>query len=137
MRIGGGAASIVRICTVEVWVRRKPAIGQIKCVLLVARRMIGRSVQRVEAMPFRLDVGAFGKRESHPAENTDRAIEHLRERMKRAEFMRAFPGAKCRCSQARLILFAARKFSRAFQSPRSLRCGPRSAVFRRLAFPLC
>ena len=48
---------------------QQPAVGQIKCVLLVARGMIGRGVERVEAMPFRFDVGSVGERESHAAEN--------------------------------------------------------------------
>ena len=78
-------ASIVRICTVEVCVRSNAAVGQIKCVLFVSRRMIGRGVERVEAMPFGLDIRSFGESETHSPKNSDRAIEHLGERMERAE----------------------------------------------------
>ena len=75
----------MRICTVEVWVRSNAAVGQIKSVLLVARRMIGRGVERVEAMPFGFDVRAFREREPHSPENADPAVEHLGEGMERAE----------------------------------------------------
>ena len=49
--------------------------------------MIGRGVERVEAMPFVLDVRTFGEREPHSAKNADRAIEHLGERVERADFV--------------------------------------------------
>ena len=67
---------------------KKPAIGQVKGVGLVPRRMIGRGVERIEAMPFVFDVGAFREGESHPAKESDRAVEHLGERMKRADLVR-------------------------------------------------
>ncbi len=64
---------------------QQTAVRQIKRVLFVSRRMIGRSVQRVETMPFRFDVGSIRQRESHAAKNRDGAIEHLGEGMKRTE----------------------------------------------------
>ena len=64
---------------------QQSAIGQIKGVLLVARRMIGGRVERIETMPLRLDVRPIGEREAHAAENLDRAILELRDRMQRAE----------------------------------------------------
>jgi hypothetical protein len=63
----------------------EPAVGQIKGVLLVPRGMIGRGVERVEAMPFALDVGTFRQRETHSPENADSAIEHLSEGMQAAQ----------------------------------------------------
>ena len=77
------------------------AVGQIKGVLLVARRMIGRGVERVEAMPFGFDVRTFRERETHPAENADRAIEHLGEGMQAAELARRCRAGRCRCSRVR------------------------------------
>ena len=50
--------------------------------------MIGRGVERVEAMPFVFHVRAFGERETHPAKDADRAIEHLGERMERPDLVR-------------------------------------------------
>ncbi len=50
--------------------------------------MVRRGVESVEAMPFVLDVRTLGERETHPAKNADRAIEHLGERVKRAYFVR-------------------------------------------------
>ena len=64
--------------------------------------MIGRGVERVEAMPFVFDVGAFGERESHAAKNLDRAIEHLRERMKTAQL-----GWRARQSEMSMLASAA------------------------------
>ena len=45
--------------------------------------MIGGRVQRVEAMPLRLDVRPVRERETHAAKNRDRAIQQLRDRMQR------------------------------------------------------
>ena len=59
-------------------------VWQIKCVLLIARRMIGRGVEGVEAMPFGLDIRSFGKSETHSPKNSDSAVQHLGERMERA-----------------------------------------------------
>ncbi len=50
---------------------QQAAVGEVKGVLLVARRMIGGRVQRVETMPLRLDVRAIGEREAHAAENAE------------------------------------------------------------------
>ena len=88
----------------------QPAIGQIKCVLLVAGRMIRRGVQRVEAMPFVLDVGTVREREPHPTENADRAVEHLGERMNGADLVRR-AGERNVDAGERAASFAARSFS--------------------------
>src|SRR4029078_9385075 len=50
--------------------------------------MIGGSIEGIKAMPFGLDVRAFGERESHSPENRDATIQHLCERMKGAALMR-------------------------------------------------
>jgi hypothetical protein len=63
----------------------KPAVRQIKGVLLVARGVIGRGVEGVEAMPFGFHVRTFGERKAHPPENADPAIEHLGEGMQAAQ----------------------------------------------------
>src|SRR5690242_18608142 len=57
------------------------AVGQKKCVLLVARGMFRRSVQRIKAVPFGFNVGSICESETHPPENFDRPFQHLRERM--------------------------------------------------------
>ena len=59
-------------------------VWKIKCVLFIACGMIGRSVERIEAMPFAFDVGPIRERESHSAENRDRPVEHLGEGMQRS-----------------------------------------------------
>ena len=51
---------------------QQAAIGQIKSVLLVACRMIGRRIECVEAMPLGLDVRPLGQGKSHPPENFHR-----------------------------------------------------------------
>ena len=38
----------------------KTAVPEIESVLLIARRMIWRRVERIEAMPLRLDIRAVG-----------------------------------------------------------------------------
>src|SRR5438477_9721656 len=67
---------------------QQATVWQIKCVLLVARGMVGGGVEGIKAVPFGLDVRAFGECEPHPPENRDAAIEHLREWMKRTALMR-------------------------------------------------
>src|SRR6266576_3061909 len=62
---------------------KQTSIRQIKCVLLVARRMFGRRVESVETMPFRLNVRAVRKGETHSTEDRDRAVEYLGKRMQR------------------------------------------------------
>ena len=50
--------------------------------------MIRRGIQRVEAMPFVLDIRPIRKREPHPMKDADGAVEHLGERMKGSDLMR-------------------------------------------------
>ena len=64
------------------------SIRQIKCVLLVPRGMFGWRVQRVEAVPFVLNVWTISERETHSPENLNRSLEHLGERMQSAELVR-------------------------------------------------
>src|SRR5947208_1190225 len=49
---------------------KQTSIRQIKCVLLVARRMFGRRVEGVETMPFGLNVRAVRKGETHSTEDS-------------------------------------------------------------------
>jgi hypothetical protein len=46
--------------------------------------MVGGRVQRVETMPFVLDLRTVLDGEPHAAKNRDRALEHLRQRMQMA-----------------------------------------------------
>jgi hypothetical protein len=48
-------------------------------------RVIGWRIERVKAVPLRLDVRTVGKRESHSPEDRHRAVEELRDRVERAE----------------------------------------------------
>lgn len=57
---------------------------EIKCVLLVARGMIGQRVERVEIEDFVLDVGAIGESEAEAAEDFDGAVARLQNGMERA-----------------------------------------------------
>ncbi len=68
---------------------QQATVGQIKCVLLVPRRMLRRRVKRIEAMPFGFDVGTVGQRKTHAAKNLNAPIEHLRERMQRSALVRS------------------------------------------------
>ena len=72
---------MTRIWTVDVCVLQQPAVGQIEGIQLVARRVIRRRVERVEAMPFGFNVRSIGQREPEPAKDPDRLVEQLRERM--------------------------------------------------------
>src|SRR5438552_4367848 len=49
--------------------------------------MLGRRVERVEAVPFVFNVRSVSEREAHSPKNLDRPLEHLRERMERADFV--------------------------------------------------
>ena len=55
----------------------KTAVLQIEGVLFIPGRMIWRGVERVEAMPLRLDVWAFGQGKSHAPKNADTAVKNL------------------------------------------------------------
>ena len=73
-RIGGVCASMVRICTGEVWVRStggapSPRRRQIERVLHLPRGVVGRDVEGAKLYPVVLDVGAFGDRAAHGAED--------------------------------------------------------------------
>ena len=68
-------------------------------------------------MPFGLDVRAFGERESHSAENLDPAIEHLRERMKRAALVRCARKRDVDIGNAADSFVGAKSFQRALQLP--------------------
>ena len=89
IRIGGGCFSMTRIWTEEVWVRRSrrsdSSVLEVKCVLRIARRMIGRRVQRVEAMILVLDLGAVRDDEADLAEDADDVFGHLGERVQFAQ----------------------------------------------------
>jgi hypothetical protein len=61
----------------------KPPVGKIEGVLLVARGMVGGSVQRIKAVPLGLDVGAVGDGEAEPAEDLDGAVDQQGERVER------------------------------------------------------
>ena len=59
-------------------------VRQIESVLLVARWMIWRGVECVEAMPLGLNIWAVGQCKSHSPKNADTALEHLRKWMQSA-----------------------------------------------------
>ena len=98
MRTGGGCFSITRICTDEVCVRRSNLdspirflfrfVLQVKRVLRIAGRMIGGSVQRVEAMIFVLDFRAIGDDKTNLAKAAHDVLGDLRERMEPAQARR-------------------------------------------------
>ena len=74
-RIGGSCVSMVRICTGEVCVRSTgggslPRRGrQIERVVVGARRMMRRDVQRAEIVPVAFDVRTLGDGAAHGAED--------------------------------------------------------------------
>ena len=115
-RIGGGADSMVRICTVEVCVRSKSPVGQIKCVLFVAGRMIRRRVQGVEAMPLVFDVWTVGERETHPAENLIPRSSIWVKRMQRTTSRVGVPGKRNVDAGKRVRFFFSTDFFCAFSS---------------------
>ena len=49
--------------------------------------MFGRRVERVETMPFVLNVRSVRESEAHSPKNFDRTFPHLRERVQRANFV--------------------------------------------------
>ena len=59
-------------------------VVEIEGVLLVARRVVGGRVERVETMKLVLDFRAVGQRETHPAEDADRLVADQRERVQRS-----------------------------------------------------
>ena len=63
------------------WNRR----GQIQRVLHVARGMLGRHVERIEAVPLVLDLGPFDDGEPHAREDGFHALAHECQRMPVAE----------------------------------------------------
>jgi hypothetical protein len=67
---------------------KQSAIRQIKRVLFIPCRMVGRGIERIEAMPFVLHVRTFRERETHPSEDAYPAIQHLGERMQRPNLVR-------------------------------------------------
>ena len=86
MRSGGFCASIVRICTGEVWVRstRREPSGprrQIERVVLLARRVLGRDVERGEIVEILLDMRPLGDDEPHLAEDRDDLVDRLADRV--------------------------------------------------------
>src|SRR2546426_1469642 len=60
-------------------------LRQIKCVLGVARGMVCRRIERVEAMIFVLDLRSIGYDEANLAETPHDVVGYLRERMQLAE----------------------------------------------------
>src|ERR1700736_4499022 len=50
--------------------------------------MISRCIESIETMPLALDVRTVRQSEAHSTKNRDRAIEHLREWVQRADFCR-------------------------------------------------
>jgi hypothetical protein len=86
MRIGGFCASMVRICTGEVCVRKQHARAvrlriEVERVVHVARRMAFGEIQLVEVEIVGLDVRPFGDREAHVGEDGGELLDHLAHRM--------------------------------------------------------
>ena len=96
MRIGGFCASMVRICTGEVWVRRSfgwlpsPALQE-KRVVHLTRRMAFREIQRGEIVVIGLDVRPFGDRKAHVGEDRGDLVDHLADRVDAAALGRRLP----------------------------------------------
>ena len=63
---------------------QEASVGEVEGVLLVARGVVGGGVERVEAVPFVVDVRAVGEREAHAAEDLHGAVEQLRDRVQAA-----------------------------------------------------
>ena len=63
---------------------REAVFLEVKSVLLVARGVVRRGVERVEIEDLVLDVGPIGQGEAEPAENLDGAVARLQHGMKRA-----------------------------------------------------
>ena len=86
MRMGGFWASMVWICTGEVWVRstlRSPLASgrQEKCVVHFAGRMAFGEIQRREIVIVGFDVRTFGNGKSHVGKDRRDLVHHLGDRM--------------------------------------------------------
>ena len=57
---------------------KQAAVGEIKRILFIPRRMVRRGVERVETVPFRFNIGSIGQGETHATENLNRPLKHLR-----------------------------------------------------------
>jgi hypothetical protein len=86
MRIGGFCASMVRICTGEVWVRRtlrSPFLVGLEeeSVVHLAGRMAVGKVQRGEIVVVGLDIRTFGDGEAHVGEDGGDLVDDLGDRV--------------------------------------------------------
>jgi hypothetical protein len=76
---------MVRICTLEVWVRRSLPSGiEIEGVLLVARRVVGGRVEGIETMELVSISGPSAREKPMRRRMADGFIADQRERMQRA-----------------------------------------------------
>ena len=96
MRIGGFCASIVRICTGEVWVRSTSRVPsgrsrQVEGVVLLAGRVLGRDVEGGEVVEIVLDMRPFGDRKAHLAKDRDDLVDRLADRVDAAGRRRTSP----------------------------------------------
>ena len=131
--------------------RRRPVASrrQIERVVVGARRMVRRNVQRAEIVPVALDIRALGDRAAHGAEDRGDLLHGAADRMDQAGLARArrqrwVDAARRRCApRARRFPARARRasiasvsasFSRFSAAPRSRRCSggvlPMSAAAR-------
>src|SRR6266566_7112578 len=67
---------------------KQTSVWEIKCVLFIARRMVGCRIQRIKAVPLRFQIGTFGEREAHSSKNLNSTLMHLVKRMQRTDLMR-------------------------------------------------
>ena len=67
----------------------EPAIGQIEGVALIARRVVGRGVEGVKAVPLGLNLRAVGQGETHAPQGAHRQVADLGERVQAAAVGRA------------------------------------------------
>ena len=93
-RIGGGCASMVRICTGEVCVRSTgggalPRCRQVERVVVGARGVVRGDVERGEIHPVGFDVGAVGDRAAHGAEDRGDLLHGAADRVDQAGLARA------------------------------------------------
>ena len=94
IRIGGCCASMVRICTGEVWVRSTGGgcvalCRQVERVVVGARRVVCGDVQRAEIDPVDFDVRTFGDRAAHGAEDGGDLLHRAADRVDQAGLARA------------------------------------------------
>ena len=135
MRIGGFCASMVRICTGEVWVRstlRSPVRPgrEEERVVHLARRMALGEIQRGEIVIVGLDVRTFGDREAHVGEDRGDLVDHLADRMDAAAL-----GRRRADRQRHVDVFGGEPRRRS--RPRAARpCGRASASVTRSSAPL-